>query len=257
MARYFITFKPNSSLAGKVMVITGLTKQTVNDLINREYSKAVEMIYDEQTFASVMPAVYSCTDQWVAYGTECVFTERNCDGKSTAEFLYPVSKHTEPYQAHSVSVADITKWFKTAKPYPTTSDLFTQLGAMYEEVAESVSALNNQLIEEHASDMKLATLHTKIQNAKLALEDLASALYKSEGFLLSDKTKIELLDALADITVTTTGSAQYAGFDFDKALTNVNQSNWSKFEDGKPVLNEDDKIMKGKDYFKPELSKFI
>lgn len=256
MARYFITFKPNSSLAYKVMVMNGLTKQTVHDLINREYGKAVSMIFDEPTFANVMPATYSCTDQWIPYGTECVFTERNCDGKSTAEFLYPVSKHTEPYKAHSVSVADITKWFKTAKPHPTNSDLFTQLGAMYEEVEESVVALSNEIVRADLGE-KQVDLHGKLQVVQLALHDLSQALYKSAGFPLSDSTKIELLDALADITVTTTGSAQYAGFDFDGALTNVNQSNWSKFEDGKPVLNENGKIMKGKDYFKPELGKFI
>lgn len=257
MARYFITFKPNSSLHNKVMVTTNLTRQTVHDLAHYEYGKAVDTIYDEPTFANVLPALYDCKNQWVGYGAECVYTERNCDGKSISEITYPVSTNTKPYQEHQVSVVDITKWFKTAKPYPTQSDLFTQLGAMYEEVAESVSALDTQLIAEYAADMKLADLHKKVQNAKFALNDLAYALYKSEGFPLSKMVKIELLDALADITVTTTGTAQYAGFDFDGALTNVNQSNWSKFEDGKPILNENGKIMKGKNYFKPELEKFI
>lgn len=257
MARYFVQFRPNSTLADKLMVFTGMTEQQVRNEVNREYGKAVQRIFSEPDAAQIIPNIYGCKEQWVAFGSHCVYTEQDCNGKSMGIMEYPKSKNVKPYKDHEVSVKDITEWFKTAKPYPTQANLFTQLGAMYEEVAESISALNDQLITEYASDAKLADLHTKVQNAKLALNDLASAMYKSDGFPLSEKTKIDLLDALADITVTTTGSAQYAGFDFDGALTNVNQSNWSKFENGKPVLREDGKIMKGRDYKAPELKPFI
>lgn len=257
MARYFVTFKPNTSLRTKVMVVEGLTRNDVQHLLIKEYGKSVDTIYDESVFNAVLKTKFPLTEHWVAFGTECVYTEIDCNGESTKEIKYPVSFHTTPYKPHSVSVADITLWFKTAKPYPTQANLFTQLGSMYEEVGESVAALNKQLIKDYASDLNLADLHKKVQDAKMALDSLASAMYKTEGFPLSDETKVELLDALADITVTTTGSAQYAGFDFDGALTEVNQSNWSKFENGKPVLRDDGKIMKGKDYFPPKLEQFI
>lgn len=257
MARYFITFKPNTSLHKHVMMVHGITKNDVHHLVTKEYAKAVDSIYDEPTFNTILKAKFQSTNQLVEFGTECIFTEIDCNGVSTNEIKYPVSLHTLPYKPHMVSVADITLWFKTAKPYPTQANLFTQLGSMYEEVAESVDALNHELIANHASDQNLAPLHTKVQNALFALKDLASAMYKSDGFPLSKDSKIALLDALADITVTTTGSAQYAGFDFDGALTEVNRSNWSKFENGKPVLREDGKIMKGKDYFPPSLEQFI
>lgn len=234
MVRHFVTFKKGTNLYGKVMVFTNLLRNEIQDRLVQHYDQLWDKIYTEPELSRVMPETIQ-KGEFIHFGTEG----------------YTLN------QEHKVSVSDITLWFKTAKPCPTQANLFTQLGAMYEEVAESVSALNNQLIEEYASDMKLADLHTKVQNAKLALEDLANAMYKTDRFPLSEKTKIDLLDALADITVTTTGSAQYAGFDFDGALTNVNQSNWSKFENNKPVLREDGKIMKGKDYKAPELKPFI
>ena len=65
------------------------------------------------------------------------------------------------------------------------------------------------------------------------------------------------LDALADGIVTATGMAHMAGMDIVGALGEVNRSNWSKFEDGKPVFNENGKIAKGKDYSKPELKPYL
>ena len=46
------------------------------------------------------------------------------------------------------------------------------------------------------------------------------------------------------------------GFDMVGALDEINKSNWSKFENGKPVFDENGKIKKGAEYFKPKLSKF-
>ena len=233
--RHFVTFKKNTNLYGKLMPFTKLLKQEIQDRLIQEYGQMWDKIYTEPEAKRVLQETLLQENNWVQFGTKCI----------------------EQVEDHKVSVSDITLWFKTAKPCPTQANLFTQLGAMYEEVAESVSALNEQLITEYASDTKLADLHTKVQNAQLALNDLASVMYKSDGFPLSKKTKIALLDALADITVTTTGSAQYAGFDFDGALTNVNQSNWSKFINNKPICNEYGKIMKGANYKAPELEPFI
>lgn len=47
------------------------------------------------------------------------------------------------------------------------------------------------------------------------------------------------------------------GFDMVGALKEVNASNYSKFENGKPVFNEQGKIAKGKDYFKPNLTTYL
>jgi len=47
------------------------------------------------------------------------------------------------------------------------------------------------------------------------------------------------------------------GYQIHGAMLEVNASNFSKFVDGEPVFNEDRKIMKGPDYFKPDLKKFL
>lgn len=48
------------------------------------------------------------------------------------------------------------------------------------------------------------------------------------------------------------------GFDMSGALKEVNLSNWSKFdENGNPIFNENGKIVKGENYFKPDLAKFV
>lgn len=80
---------------------------------------------------------------------------------------------------------------------------------------------------------------------------------KEEEMQQNTINQIELLDALCDQIVTAIGVAHMFGFDIQGALQEVANSNDSKFEDGKPVFNEHGKIAKGKNYFKPELAKFI
>ena len=66
--------------------------------------------------------------------------------------------------------------------------------------------------------------------------------------------KVELLDSLADQTVINAGTAVGAGISLDKALMEVHASNMSKLgTDGKPILREDGKILKGENYFPPNL----
>ena len=62
---------------------------------------------------------------------------------------------------------------------------------------------------------------------------------------------------MCDQIVTAIGVGYMLDFDMVGALTEVNSSNWSKFEDGEPIFDENGKIAKGKDYFKPELAKYI
>jgi predicted HAD superfamily Cof-like phosphohydrolase len=71
------------------------------------------------------------------------------------------------------------------------------------------------------------------------------------------QSKIELLDSLADQIVTAIGVAHMFGFDISGALAEVNRSNFSKFEDGKPVFDANGKITKGKNYTPPELTPYI
>ena len=68
----------------------------------------------------------------------------------------------------------------------------------------------------------------------------------------------EVADALTDILYVTYGAGHAFGINLDKCFEEVQQSNMSKLgKDGKPIYNEDGKILKGPNYFKPNLSKFI
>ena len=68
----------------------------------------------------------------------------------------------------------------------------------------------------------------------------------------------EIADSLTDILYVTYGAGHAFGIDLDKCFDEVQRSNMSKLgEDGKPIYNEDGKVMKGPNYFKPELNKFV
>ena len=68
----------------------------------------------------------------------------------------------------------------------------------------------------------------------------------------------ELADALTDILYVTYGAGHAFGIDLDKCFDEVQTSNMSKLgQDGKPIYNNDGKVMKGPNYFKPDLSKFL
>ncbi len=69
---------------------------------------------------------------------------------------------------------------------------------------------------------------------------------------------VEVADALTDILYVTYGAGHSFGVDLDKCFDEVQSSNMSKLgNDGKPIYNEDGKVMKGPNYFKPNLIKFI
>ena len=73
-----------------------------------------------------------------------------------------------------------------------------------------------------------------------------------------DKDLLEVADALTDILYVTYGAGIAFGIDLDKCFEEVQNSNMSKLgEDGKPIYNEAGKVMKGPNYFKPDLSKFV
>ena len=85
---------------------------------------------------------------------------------------------------------------------------------------------------------------------KEELEELKEAISK--------KDLLEVADALTDILYVTYGAGHAFGIDLDKCFSEVQNSNMSKLDDnGKPIYNENGKVMKGPNYFKPNLNKFI
>jgi len=75
---------------------------------------------------------------------------------------------------------------------------------------------------------------------------------------LENKDLLEVADALTDILYVTYGAGHAFGIDLDSCFEEVQNSNMSKLgNDGKPIYNDQGKVMKGPNYFKPDLSKFI
>jgi predicted HAD superfamily Cof-like phosphohydrolase len=69
---------------------------------------------------------------------------------------------------------------------------------------------------------------------------------------------LEVADALTDILYVTYGAGHAFGIDLDKCFDEVQNSNMSKLgENGEPIYNESGKVMKGPNYFKPDLSRFV
>ena len=90
----------------------------------------------------------------------------------------------------------------------------------------------------------------RIKLIKEELDELKDALDK--------KDLLEVADALTDILYVTYGAGHAFGINLNKCFDEVQNSNMSKFgTDGKPIYNEIGKVMKGPNYFKPNLSKFI
>ena len=87
-------------------------------------------------------------------------------------------------------------------------------------------------------------------------------LIKEEISELEDAMKTknlkEIADALTDILYVTYGAGYAYGIDLDKCFEEVQKANMSKLgEDGKPIFNEQGKVMKGPNYIEPDLKQFL
>ena len=136
-------------------------------------------------------------------------------------------------------IKEIEGWFKAAVPNPTEDTLRVQLGVHFEEVSEMLEAVGEQDTA-----------------AFEGMTDLAE-MFKGTKFALASQNNDALLDSLVDQIVTAIGVAHMKGFDIEGALHEVSRSNNSKFVDGKPIFNENGKIMKGPHYVAPNLTQFL
>ena len=97
--------------------------------------------------------------------------------------------------------------------------------------SDKITALRYELIKE-----ELGELHDAIKNKDIK----------------------EVADALTDILYVTYGAGHAFGIDLDQCFNEVQKSNMSKLgKDGKPIYNDKGKVMKGPNYFKPNLNKFV
>ena len=107
-----------------------------------------------------------------------------------------------------------------------------------QEVKVSPSLSTNQI-----SELRVSLINEE-------LEELKAAINK--------KDLLEVADALTDILYVTYGAGHAFGINLDKCFEEVQNSNMSKLDkDGKPIYNESGKVMKGPNYFRPDLNKFV
>ena len=95
----------------------------------------------------------------------------------------------------------------------------------------------------------------KINNLRISL--INEELEELKQAMKNNDLK-EAVDALTDILYVTYGAGHAFGVNLDKCFDEVQRSNMSKLDDnGKPIYNNEGKVMKGPNYFKPNLSKFL
>ncbi len=104
---------------------------------------------------------------------------------------------------------------------------------------KTVSGLSNEKI----NSLRISLISEELEELKKAILD-------------NDIT--EVADALTDILYVTYGAGHAFGINLDKCFNEVQESNMSKLgKDKKPIYNEFGKVMKGPNYFKPDLSKYL
>jgi len=95
----------------------------------------------------------------------------------------------------------------------------------------------------------------KINNLRISL--INEELEEFKQAIKNNDLK-EAVDALTDILYVTYGAGHAFGVNLDRCFDEVQKSNMSKLgKDGKPIYNDDGKVMKGPNYFKPDLTKFL
>ena len=107
-----------------------------------------------------------------------------------------------------------------------------------QEVKTKAELSNNKI-----NELRISLINEELEELKKAIED---------------NDILEVADALTDILYVTYGAGHAFGIDLDKCFEEVQRSNMSKLgEDGKPIYREDGKVLKGPNYFKPNIAKII
>ena len=119
---------------------------------------------------------------------------------------------------------------------------FEKVGIFMKTFGQEVKT-KAELSNDKINELRVSLINEELEELKKAIEG---------------NDILEVADALTDILYVTYGAGHAFGINLDKCFNEVQQSNMSKLgSDGKPIYNESGKVMKGPNYFKPDLSKFL
>ena len=119
---------------------------------------------------------------------------------------------------------------------------FEKVGAFMKTFGQEVK-LRPSLSTDKINKLRLSLIKEELDELKEAI---------------SKKDLVEIADALTDILYVTYGAGHAFGINLDRCFNEVQNSSMSKLdENGKPIFNELGKVMKGPNYFKPNLKKYL
>ena len=114
-----------------------------------------------------------------------------------------------------------------------------------------------KFMETFGQEVKVKAEFPSDKIVKLRYDLIKEELDEFEG-AIKEKNLKEIADSLTDILYVTYGAGHAFGIDLDKCFDEVQRSNMSKLgKNGKPIYNENGKVMKGSNYFEPNLEKFL
>ena len=119
---------------------------------------------------------------------------------------------------------------------------FEKVGVFMKTFGQEIK-IKSELSSDKINELRISLIEEELDELKKAV---------------NDKDIKEVADALTDILYVTYGAGHAFGIDLDKCFSEVQNSNMSKLDDsGMPIYDENGKVMKGPNYFKPNLNKFI
>lgn len=192
----------------------------------------------------------NATTHWPEKVSDELRRQVNEAGKPAPALALQAASRIEELEARQTPFEKVGEFHRTfghpvneAPVVPDDARIRLRLSLIGEEFGELIEAVTGET-----------------QQAKLVhqlAENLLDQISKLEGEDF-DVDLTETADALTDITVVTNGSGHEFGLDLDATGDEVHRSNMSKLgEDGKPIYDERGKIMKGPNYFKPNLAKVL
>ena len=119
---------------------------------------------------------------------------------------------------------------------------FEKVGKFMETFGQEVKS-KSSLSSHEINSLRISLIEEELSELKHAIDQ---------------KNLLEVADALTDLLYVTYGAGHAFGIDLDKCFDEVQRSNMSKLDsNGKPIYNEKGKVLKGPNYFKPNLSDFL